>query len=584
MKIALIGNPNSGKTSLFNVLTNSRSKTANFPGVTVFKKEGYLKGNKDIVITDLPGIYSLSPYSPEEKVTADFLEKEKIDLIINIADCTNLGRNLFLTLQLMQYKIPIIVVFNFCDELKKKGITIDFEKTQKMLGVKCVFVSATKNIGIENLIEKIKNPVDKPKMNFKKRASYEEEVDEKYAYIEKILLFCVKEEKTKKKNADIFLTNPFLAYLFFALFVGIIFFFAFGSFGNFFVEQTQSFLDMISKTARNLFEVMNVNEKLTDFVTEGIFKGIFEVLKFVPVFVILFFFLSILEDSGYMARVVFISDYILSKVGLSGKSVIPFLLGYGCNVPAITSTKTIKEDKERKLTAFLLPFIPCGGKTPVFLLIASTFWENGTLFLIFLYMLSLICMFLCGFYFSKSKKYKSENLIMELPEYRVPKMKNIFLNIKEKTFDFIKKVFTVIFLFSVMTYLLKVFTPQFSFTKNPEESILYFFSKSLVFLFKPLGLGNWQIVSSFLCGISAKECVLSTLEVLCEGKNIFSFFTVSQKISFCVFFMFYTPCIGTITSLKKEFGMFFAVKTIVFHTVFAWCLSFVLYNFLCLFT
>lgn len=586
MKIALIGNPNCGKTTLFNLLTNSKSKTANFPGVTVGKKEGVMNGDKNTVIVDLPGIYSMTPYSPEERVTSDFLKNEKIDLIINIVDVTNLGRNLYLTLQLFEYNIPMIIALNFCDELEKKGITVDFLKLEKILGVKCVKISASKKTGTENLLYFINNykNLKAVKNLFSKKQTYEESVNEKYGYIEEILRLCVKKKKVKTFDADVILTHPLFSYCAFFLFVAMMFFCAFGSFGNFLQEKTESFLLFLSKSVGLILKNTGVNADVAEFITEGFLKGIFEVMKFVPVFIILFFFLTLLEDSGYMARIAFISDGFLSKIGLSGKSIVPILLGYGCNVPAVSSLKTVRNEKERKMTAFLLPFVPCGGKTPVLLLISSFFGEKSFLFLMFAYLISLFFVLLWGLVFSLSKNEKNKSFIMELPPYRLPTMKNIYFNIKEKTVELVKKIFTVIFLFSVITYLLKTFTPQFSFTNNPEESILFFVSKKLVFLFEPLGLGNWEIIASFLCGISAKEAVLSTMELLCENGNAFLLFSFPQKISFLMFFMFYTPCIGTISAIKKEFGLSFTIKTIAFHTVFAWCVTFVFYNFICLFT
>ena len=581
MKIALIGNPNCGKTTLFNVLTNSKSRTANFPGVTVERKDGFIQNDKNLILTDLPGIYSLSPYSPEEKVAVEFLEKEKPDLIINIVDISNLGRNLYLTLQLSEYNIPIIVALNFWDEVKKKGIEIDISKLEKMLFCKCIPISASKKTGVNNLIKEIKKP-QKPIINkniVKKGETYEETAGKRYDYIEKVLRLCVKKTILKKSfNVDSFLTHPIFSYFFFAIFSGFMFFSAFGPFGTLLTDLTEYLLESTNQYIKIFLEVINVNTHFIDFITQGILKGIFEVLKFVPVFIILFFFLSVLEDSGYMARIAFISDYLLSKIGLSGKSIIPFLLGYGCTVPAIMSAKTINKEKERKMTITLLPFIPCSAKAPVFLAIAHTLEKNRFLFLFFVYTLSLSAVFLIGFVFTKKSSYRCDSFIMELPPYRIVKMKNIYLNIKEKTSDFIKKVFSVIFIFSVITYLLKILTPSFSFTKNTTESILFLISEKLTFIFKPLGIGNWQIVSSFLCGISAKEAVLSTLTLLSGNENVFELFTFPQKISFIIFFMFYTPCIASLSTVKKEEGLKTAAVMAVSQGVFAWCCAFVLYK------
>lgn len=581
MKIALIGNPNCGKTTLFNVLTNSKSRTANFPGVTVERKDGFIQNDKNLILTDLPGIYSLSPYSPEEKVAVEFLEKEKPDLIINIVDISNLGRNLYLTLQLSEYNIPIIVALNFWDEVKKKGIEIDISKLEKMLFCKCIPISASKKTGVNNLTKEIKKP-QKPIINkniVKKGGTYEETAGKRYDYIEKVLRLCVKKTILKKSfNVDSFLTHPIFSYFFFAIFSGFMFFSAFGPFGTLLTDLTEYLLESTNQYIKIFLEVINVNTHFIDFITQGILKGIFEVLKFVPVFIILFFFLSVLEDSGYMARIAFISDYLLSKIGLSGKSIIPFLLGYGCTVPAIMSAKTINKEKERKMTITLLPFIPCSAKAPVFLAIAHTLEKNRFLFLFFVYTLSLSAVFLIGFVFTKKSSYRCDSFIMELPPYRIVKMKNIYLNIKEKTSDFIKKVFSVIFIFSVITYLLKILTPSFSFTKNTTESILFLISEKLTFIFKPLGIGNWQIVSSFLCGISAKEAVLSTLTLLSGNENVFELFTFPQKISFLIFFMFYTPCIASLSTVKKEEGLKTAAVMAVSQGVFAWCCAFVLYK------
>lgn len=587
MKIALIGNPNCGKTTLFNVLTNSKSHTANFPGVTVERKDGYIQNDRNLVLTDLPGIYSLSPYSPEEKVAVDYIEREKPDLIINIVDSTNLGRNLYLTLQLMEYNIPIVVALNFSDELKKKGIEIDVLNLEKMFFCKCVPISASKKTGMSDLINEIKKPHTHSikRSIIKKGSNYEETASRRYDYIEKTLSLCLKKDTKKKSfDMDIFLTHPILSYIFFAVFLGFMFFAAFGPFGSFLTELAEHFLESTIQYVKIFLEVIKVNKHVIDFVTEGVLKGIFEVLKFVPVFIILFFFLSILEDSGYMARIAFISDYPLSKIGLSGKSIIPLLLGYGCTVPAIMSSKAIKEGDERKMTIMLLPFIPCSAKAPVFLLIAQTFGKNSFLFLIFIYALSLTAVFLTGFVFAKKNRYQCNSFIMELPPYRIPKIDNIYLNIKEKIWDFVKKVFSVIFIFSVITYLLKIFTPTLSFTKNTQESILYMVSEKLTFLFEPLGIGNWQIISSFLCGISAKEAVLSTLSLLSGSENIFGLFTFPQKISFLVFFMFYTPCIASLSTVKKEEGLKSAVIMALSQGLFAWVTAFILYNLLCIFS
>lgn len=657
MVFALIGNQNCGKTTLFNQLTGSNQHVGNFPGVTVDKKEGYLKKHKDVSVVDLPGIYSLSPYTAEEIVTRDFLLKEKPDAIINILDATNIERNLYLTLQLAELGIPMILALNLMDEVRSNGDHINIVQMEELLGIHAVPISAVKNEGVNELVEQAietaKQKIIPKRLDFCKgevhkaihsiahiieekaiRAEYptrfcatkmvegdeammrelgisETELDiihhivdemehnlqsdkdailadMRYDYIESICQVCVSKHAETKEHQRSVKIDALLTHKYFGIpiFLGImllVFWLTFGVIGVTISDLFAAGIDFLIETTNQFFLNIGLSEVLRSLIIDGVFQGVGSVLSFMPTIVILFFFLSLLEDSGYMARVAFVMDKLLRKIGLSGRSFVPMLIGFGCSVPAVMATRTLPSHRDRKMTILLIPFMSCSAKLPIYALFTSAFFPDHTpLVMISLYVFGMLCAILCGFLL-KNTLFKGEPVpfVMELPAYRLPGAKTVLLHMWEKAKDFIVKAFTVIFIATIIIWLLQSFDFSFNLVEDSQNSILAALGKLLAPIFQPLGFGTWQATTALVTGLSAKEAVVSTLSVLVgEGEGaLHTFFTPLSAFSFLIFTLLYMPCVATLAAIKREFGsMKNALLLMLFQTCVAWIASFLVYR------
>lgn len=661
MKIALVGNQNCGKTTLFNCLTGSNQRVGNFPGVTVDAKIGTLKNKEKYTIVDLPGIYSLTPYSSEEEVTRDFILKEKPDVVLNIIDATNLERNLYLTMQLLELDVPIVIALNMMDEVSRSGNSINIEKLSKLLGVSVCPISANKNEGISDLIELMvktseekikpnhidvcdnKSPIhrathaimhliedhcikyDLPKRyaanlllledvslqkqinlspneielighiisELEQDSGYDNEValvKMRYDYIDKVVLNCVIKnnietfEQIRTNKIDRILTNKYLAFPIFILLIASIFAITFGIVNGLLADLISVGLDSIIKSVGDLMIENNFNQVVVSLVCDGILTGIFSVLTFLPTVVVLFFFLSLLEDTGYMARVAFIMDAPLRKIGLSGRSFVPLLIGFGCSVPAVMSTRTTASERDKKLTLMLIPFVPCSAKLPIFTTIVGAYFKLDVLVILSLYLMSILLGVLVGLISKLIIKNKPTPFMMELPAYRFPTLKNTGLLLWDKAKDFIKKAFTVIFACSLVVWFLSSFDLKFNYVDNInimiDDSILSKISGIIVNIFKPIGITDWRYCASLITGLSAKEALVSTLSVL-FGSIELALVNVStiQIISFLVFVILYMPCFATFAVLRKELkSTLLAICYMAGQTLFAYVCALLVYN------
>ena len=657
MVFALIGNQNCGKTTLFNQLTGSNQHVGNFPGVTVDKKEGFIKRHKDVSVVDLPGIYSLSPYTAEEIVTRDFLLKEKPDAIINILDATNIERNLYLTLQLAELGIPMILALNLMDEVRSNGDHINIVKMEDLLGIHAVPISAVKNEGVNELIEQaIETARDKivpkrldfckgevhkaihsiahiieekalkvgypPRFCATKMVEYDSAMidelsiseteldiihhivdemehnmksdkdailaDMRYDYIESICQVCVfKHAETKEHQRsvkiDILLTHKYFGIPIFLGIMLLIFWLTFGVVGVTISDWFGAGIDWLISTADQFFIRIGLSDILRSLIVDGAFNGVGSVLSFMPTIVILFFFLSLLEDSGYMARVAFVMDKLLRKIGLSGRSFVPMLIGFGCSVPAVMATRTLPSHRDRKMTILLIPFMSCSAKLPIYALFTAAFFPNHKpLVMISLYVIGMRCAILCGFLL-KNSLFRGEPVpfVMELPAYRLPGIKTVALHMWEKAKDFLVKAFTVIFVATIAIWLLQSFDFSLRLVQDSGNSILASLGKLLAPIFQPLGFGDWQITAALVTGLSAKEAVVSTLSVLIgEGTTALSgYFTPLSAFSFLIFTLLYMPCVATLAAIKREFGsMKSALLLMLFQTCVAWIVAFIVYR------
>lgn len=577
---ALLGNPNVGKTTLFNLLTGSNQYVGNWAGVTVEKKEGYIDNRVKIV--DLPGIYAMDTYSNEEKVSKEFLINEKIDVIVNIVDASNLNRNLYLTLQLKEFNKPIILVLNMIDVAKTKGIEIDIEKLSKRLGVAVIPIVASKGIGIGSVKELLiggdfLSSIDENDYQY---------LDEKetYKYIENILKDCisiVKEDViTITEKIDRIFLNKYLAYPIFLLILYIIFKFTFSWVG-------QPLADRLGGLLQNNFMpfvsglLASSSPWFKSLLVDGIISGVGSVVVFLPVILTLFLGISFLEDSGYMARAAFIMDKIMRKMGLSGKAFIPMVVGFGCSVPGIMSARTLESEKDRKLTALLVPLMSCNARLPVYALFASVFFsKNQTTVVYSLYLLGVIVAFIVGLLFKNTIFKKDEEpFIIELPEYKMPELKNLIHHTWEKGKGFLKKAGTIIFSMSVIVWFLSSF--NLSGLTDINTSFLASIGRFISPMLKPLGFGTWQNSVSLLTGLMAKEVVVGTMGVIYGGdlQNILPMhFTSLSAYSFLVFVLLYTPCVSVVATMKKEYGNKMAVFSVAYQLLLAWLMSFLVYN------
>lgn len=542
MKVGLVGNQNSGKTTLFNCLTGMNAKIGNWPGVTIEKKVGTIKGTKH-EITDLPGIYSLSPYSAEEEVSRNFVFNENPDVIINIVDATCLERSLFLTTQLLESNCKVIVALNMADKLEEKGLTIDEKKMEEMLGAKVLKISALKEIGIEELIKEINRPL-KSKQNkvipeyLSKDydlEKYEEIVNQKYSFISKVVENCIKKkikpEAISDKLDKIFL-NRWLAFPIFIIIMFLIYYLSVGIVGSFTVDLVGDSIGSFGEYIGNLMQNLGASEWVNSLVVDGIIAGVGAVLGFVPQLIILFTCISLLETTGYMSRISLLLDKIFRKIGLSGKSLIPFIVGSGCSVPGIMVTRIIENEDERKMTTILTPFIPCSAKLPIIALFAGYFFPNSSgIASSSLYFFAIIVIIISALIMKKFVfKHTSTTYISELPEYKLPSTKYILKDVFDKVMAFIKRAGTTILLCSIIIWFLLSFSFKMEYGVDVEESILAGIGTKISWVFKPiLGENSWEATVSALQGLVAKEQVVSSMAVInglaeeaSQGSQIFA--------------------------------------------------------------
>lgn len=658
LTFALAGNQNCGKTTLFNQLTGSNQHVGNFPGVTVDKKGGSIIGHPETEITDLPGIYSLSPYTAEEIVSREFILNEKPTGIINIVDATNIERNLYLTLQLMELEVPMVLALNMMDEVYNNGGSILINEMEEMLGIPVIPISAAKNEGISELINHalhVSKYQERPgrtdfcekdaedggavhrclhaimhlifdhaeyaniplrfaasklvegdarvtkALNLSKNelemiehiiVQMEEErgldraaaiADMRFSFIKKLCKATVikpKESKERIRSAkmDKILTGKYTAIPSFIAIMGLVFFLTFNVFGALLQKLIQMGITALTQLVDNGLNSIHVNKVLHSLIIDGIFNGVGSVVSFVPIIVILFFFLSILEDSGYMARVAFVMDKLLRKIGLSGRSIVPMLIGFGCTVPGVMASRTLPSERDRKMTIMLTPFMSCSAKLPIYGFFAATFFPKfAGLVMISLYIIGMLVGILVALV-SKKFAFKGEAVpfVMELPNYRMPGAKNVAHLLWEKAKDFLQRAFTVIFLATVIIWFLQSFDFHFNLVDNSQNSILAYVAGVIAPIFKPLGFGDWKVSTALITGFIAKESVVSTLIVL-FGADIAttSVLSASTAASLLVFCLLYTPCIAAITAIKRELGTKWACLTIVGQCAIAWIFAFI---------
>ncbi|NEU04898.1 ferrous iron transport protein B [Clostridium senegalense] len=582
--IALLGNPNVGKTTLFNALTGSNQHVGNWAGVTVDKKEGFI--DKDIKIVDLPGIYAMDAFSNEEKISKDFLKSDEVDLIINIVDASNLERNLYLTSQLTQFNKPILLVVNMIDVARSKGININFDLLSKKLGVKIMPISASKKEGISTVKDFLKSKdYSLLDLSINNRHNFESMNEERtYKYISNILNSCITKPNESKitttEKIDKIVLNKFLAYPAFLFILYIIFKFTFTWIGAPLQELLASFFDgPFSSMVSSLLS--NTSPWFQSLIVDGIIAGVGGIITFLPIILTLFLGMSILEDSGYMARVAFIMDKIMRKVGLSGKAFIPLMMGFGCSVPGIMASRTLESEKDRKLTALILPFMSCNARLPIYAMFVPLFFPGHETLVVFsLYFLGIIVALSIALLFKNTLFKKSEEpFIVELPEYKLPEVKSVIFLTWEKGKGFLRKAGTIIFSISVLVWFLSNFS--FSGMVEMDKSFLASIGTFLTPLFKPLGFANWQNSVALLTGLGAKEIVIGTLEVLYPTgleASLTATLTSISALSFLTFCLLYTPCVAVIGTQKKEFGGKFAAFGAIYQFAVAWIVSFLVFN------
>ncbi len=658
LTFALVGNQNSGKTTLFNVLTGSSQRVGNFPGVTVDRKDGVIIGHPDTLVTDLPGIYSMSPYSSEEVVSRDFVLKEKPKAIINIVDATNIERNLYLTLQLLEMDIPMVIAINMMDEINANGGSIDVNGLESLLGVPVVPISAAKNQGIEELIDHaihIAEYQEKPgRQDFcdendnggavhrcihsityfieDHAAKYgipvqfavnkiiegdhlitgslgldgneletiehiitqmenERGLDRtaaiaemRFAFIRKITAQTVKKpglsrERQRSEKIDRFLTGKFTGIPAFIVIMGLVFFLTFNVFGRWLQKLLELGIDKLTSLVDTGLSDCNVDPFLHGLVVEGIFKGVGSVLSFMPIIIILFFFLSILEDTGYAARIAFVMDRLLRKIGLSGRSIVPMLIGFGCTVPAVMATRTLPSERDRRMTILLTPFISCTAKLPIYAFFVNAFFPRyGALIMIALYLLGILTGILISLLYRKTLfKGEAVPFVMELPNYRLPKAGNVMRLLKDKAGDFLKRAFTIILVATVVIWLLQNYDFTLSPVADKENSMLAIIASVLEPVMMPLGLGDWRICVSLISGFIAKESVVSTMNVL-FGTGVTAAVSPLSAASLLVFSLIYTPCVAAVASIRREMGAKWAFAVVIWQCLLAWIMSWIVFT------
>ena len=656
LTFALVGNQNCGKTTLFNQLTGSNQHVGNFPGVTVDRKDGVIKGYKNTLITDLPGIYSMSPYSSEEIVTRNFLLKEKPKAIINIVDATNIERNLYLTMQLLELNMPMVVALNMMDEMLGNGGTVLINELEAHLGVPVVPISAAKGEGIDELVshvlhvayyqekpqflqhfdnqaldrcinaiehliedhaKKTRIPLrfaasklaenDSPLLeqldlsqnekeileHIRKQLEEESSLDcsaaiasDRFHSIINICRQTVKKpheskERLRSQKIDQFLTGKYTGIPAFIGIMGIVFFLTFNVIGSFLQGILENGVSIVTNYVDTLLTQAQINVALHSLIIDGIFNGVGTVLSFLPIIVTLFFFLSILEDSGYMARVAFIMDKLLRKIGLSGRSIVPMLIGFGCTVPGVMASRTLSSRRDRQMTIILTPFMSCSAKLPIYAFFTSVFFPGkGAFVMIFLYVFGI----LTGIIFAlilKGSLFKGEPVpfVMELPNYRMPGAKNVCQLLWEKAKDFLQRAFTVIFVATIIIWFLQTFDLRFNIVAESKESILAILAGYIAPIFNPLGFGDWRISTALISGFMAKESVVSTLSILYGStQSLLMSLTTPAALSLLIFCLLYTPCIAAIAAIKRELNGKWALIVVFGQCLIAWLASFVVYH------
>ena len=660
IRIALAGNPNCGKTTMFNALTGANQYVGNWPGVTVEKKEGKLKSKKvkeEVVVTDLPGIYSLSPYTLEEVVSRDYLLKENPDVIVDLVDATNIERNLYLTTQLIETGVPVVIALNMADLLEKRGIKIDVARLSMLLDCPIVETSALKGEGLDKLIDEAiktakKKEADLPKEIFNKdledavsaaaevlpssidankkrwyavkflekdskvaesvkltdsaakkieelRAGLEKShdddmesivTDERYKFIQKIVGTTVKKGKDKLTTSDKIdkiVTNRILGIPIFIAVMFVVYYISVTTIGTIVTDWTNdTFVGGIQEIVGGFLEGIGTNDVVTSLVVDGVIGGVGAVLGFVPQMAILFLFLSILEDCGYMVRIAFVMDRVFRHFGLSGKSFIPLLISSGCGIPGIMASKTIEQDNDRRLTIMTATFIPCGAKLPVIALMggvmaswATGSYEAGGFMAPAMYFMGIVAVLVAAIILKKTKPFsgKPAPFVMELPNYRLPSAKSVVHLIWEKAKGFIQKAFTIIFAASIVIWFLQTFDARFNVVSMPESSLLAALGSIFAPLFAPLGFADWRVSTALITGFTAKESVVSTLTLLLGGEvsSIGTLFTPFTAVVFLVFVLLYTPCVAAIATVKREMGSTrAAITTALTQCVIAWLIAF----------
>jgi ferrous iron transport protein B len=602
MKIALAGNPNSGKTSLFNYLTGSRQHVGNWPGVTVEKKEGVISvGNEQHTLIDLPGIYTLDPDTIEQRLTRDYIFKQKPDLIINILDASNLQRNLYFTLQLRESGIPMIITLNMMDEVEKSGTVINKDYLSKILGVPVVGISAAKGTGIDELLSEIAVFRDNktailPFCLGCSDCSKCKSGEFRYAFIDTIISKCVKNGNKVDRNdtitakIDKFALNKYLAFPIFFIIMLLVFSLTFGSLVTKLSNAINFLLNgLLSKSV--FFTLTHISSPgwIISLICGGVIPGIGTVLTFLPQIAILFILMSLLEDSGYMARAAIMMDRVFAVFGLSGSSFIPMIMGFGCTVPAVMSCRILPNEKDRKLTILLTSFMSCSARLPLYALMTGVFFAQFRSIVIFsIYLLGILVAIAAAIILNKTVlKNEGTSFVMEVPPYRLPNPKSLVLHTWEKVKSFLIKAGTVMLAASVVIWFLQSFTAGFKPTTNPDGSLIADIGRLIAPIFAPLGFGNWQSSTALLTGVAAKELVVATFSVLtASGGNTAAFhaaignlFTPLTAFAFMSFVLLYLPCISAITAMKREFNSWkWIIGTLALDFTVAWCVAFIIYN------
>jgi ferrous iron transport protein B len=654
LTFALVGNQNCGKTTLFNQLTGSNQHVGNFPGVTVDRKDGQIRGQENTLITDLPGIYSMSPFSSEEMVSRNFVLNEKPKAIINIVDATNIERNLYLTMQLLEMNVPMVVALNMMDELRGNGGTVDVNSMEAMLGVPVVPISAAKNEGVDELVRHAihiakyqERPVrydycdpedhggavhrafhavshliedhgkregipfrfaaakllegDMSFVDILKLDKNEQEMLEhiiiqmenergldhsaamaemRFDFIQKLCDECVikpheSREHIRSRKIDNILTGKFTAIPMFIIIMGLVFYLTFFLIGPFLQDLIAEGIEALSTLIQKGMEAANVTEAIQSLILEGIFEGVGTVVSFLPIVILLFFFLSLLEDSGYIARVAFVMDKLLRKIGLSGRSIVPMLIGFGCTVPAVMSTRTLPSDRDRKMTILLTPFMSCTAKLPIYGFFVSVFFPRYSwLVITLIYLLGIVTGIVAATGF-KHTIFKGEAVpfVMELPNYRLPGVRNVAQLMWEKSKDFIQRAFSVILIATIVVWFLSHFDFGLNLTSDTQNSMLASIAGILEPVMAPIGLGDWRIITSLISGFMAKESVVSVMSTM-FGESVSSLGTLTA-VSMLVFSLIYTPCVAAVAAIRREMGRKWALSVVIWQCTLAWVMAFI---------